>query len=133
MNKFEIINIWNDYIELVQINSYGLACLINKMNDELIDFDIKYKTTVLEALKNDNLYGLKLKDVEIFERKCSNEYYNEFSCWQQYWNKVLCNNYLLPCFCVKENNKAIIIYTSKNHRNTGFAKKLLDLLQIDKN
>ena len=47
-------------------------------------------------------------------------------------DKIFCKNswYLLPCFCVKEDKKAIIIWTHTRARKMGFAKKLFDLLQI---
>ena len=46
---------------------------------------------------------------------------------------IFCENswYLLPCFCIKENNKAIIIWTRTKARKMGFAKKLVELLQIE--
>jgi hypothetical protein len=46
---------------------------------------------------------------------------------------IFCKNswYLLPCLCVKESNKAIIIWTHTRARKMGFAKKLLQLLEIE--
>ena len=52
-------------------------------------------------------------------------------------DKIFCHDkrnaswYLLPCFCVKENNKAIIIWTHTRARKMGFAKKLVELLHIE--
>jgi hypothetical protein len=48
-------------------------------------------------------------------------------------DNIFCNNslYLLPCFCVKENDKAIIIWTHTRARKMGFAKILVKLLHIE--
>ena len=44
----------------------------------------------------------------------------------------MCNSwYLLPCFCIKENTNAIIIWTHTRARKMGFAKKLVELLRIE--
>ena len=38
--------------------------------------------------------------------------------------------YLLPCFCIQKINTAIIIWTHTRARRNGFAKKLVNLLNI---
>lgn len=62
---------------------------------------------------------------------------------KKYTNKIIKNEifatdiggqksfYLLPCFCIKKNNTAIIIWTHTRARKNGFAKKLIKLLQIE--
>ena len=95
-------------------------CLI----DELYDDKSRYicnRDTILEAYRTGSLYGLKvLESDSMYERGAM-------------MDRIFCINsfYLLPCFCIKENNKAIIIWTHKRARRKGFAKKLVELLHIE--
>ena len=73
------------------------------------------------AYKNGNLYGLIVDETDkMYENK-------------SILDNIFCNNsmYLLPCFCIKENNDAIIIWTHSRARKLGFAKKLIELLNIE--
>jgi len=64
--------------------------------------------TILDAYSKGNLYGLRVNETdEMFKR-----------------------GYLLPCFCVKEGDEAILLWTHTRARRRGFAKKLVELLEI---
>jgi len=114
---------WGKII-LKQINSDDFWCLYDELLDDNSGFFYN-RSTILEAYRDKNLYGLTvLKTDEMYERGsrmdkifCNNEFNNSF--------------YLLPCFCIKENNKAVIIWTHTRARNMGFAKKLVELLNIE--
>jgi len=90
---------------------------------ELIDDKSRFlhnKSTIVEAYKNKNLYGLRVEEsVSMYDRRARSD-------------EIFCENsfYLLPCFCIKENDNAIIIWTHTRARRNGFAKKLVELLNI---
>lgn len=110
---------WGE-IRAVQIDQYDFWRLI----DELLDDDSGFynnRTTILEAYKNGNLYGLSVSETyKMYERQARRD---EIFCCSSW--------YLLPCFCVKDSNKAIIIWTHTRARKKGFARKLVELLHID--
>jgi len=114
---------WGEII-LEEINSEEFWCLYDEILDDSSCF-FNNRSTILEAYKNGNLYGLQVLETnKMYERGarmdkifCRN-YFN--NCW-----------YLLPCFCVKQNNKAVIIWTHTRARKNGFAKKLVELLHIE--
>ena len=108
---------WGE-IELIQINSEDFWCLFDELCHDNSGF-YHNRSTILEAYKNDNLYGLRvIESDKMYERRLMD---------------IFCDDslYLLPCFCVKENNKAIIIWTHTRARKMGFAKKLVELLHIE--
>ena len=110
---------WGE-IRAIQIGSDDFWRLI----DELLDDDSRFynnRTTILEAYKNGNLYGLSVSETyKMYERQARRD---EIFCCSSW--------YLLPCFCVKDSNKAIIIWTHTRARKKGFARKLVELLHID--
>tara|TARA_A100001015_G_C14633174_1_gene572510 strand:+ start:75 stop:506 length:432 start_codon:yes stop_codon:yes gene_type:complete len=117
-------NNWNDRIKLIHINYNDFWYIYDEICDEICDekcelFD--YRSILLEAYKKQKLYGLRVTEsIQMFENKERN-------------NPLFCKNswYLLPCFCVRETNKAIFIWTHERARKKGFAKKLVELLNID--
>ena len=113
------MNHWGK-LELTQIDSRNFWCLYNELCDDNSGF-LYNRRTILEAYKEENLYGLKVNETD--------EMYNN----QSIRDTIFCNDsfYLLPCFCVKENNKAIILWTHTRARKMGFAKKLIQLLDIE--
>ena len=94
-------------------------CLINELLNDNSDF-LYNRNTIVEAYKNGNLYGLNVNETDEMYKKGSRI------------DNIFCvdSMYLLPCFCIKEDNKAIIIWTHTRARNNGFAKKLVELLRI---
>ena len=110
---------WGE-IELNQIGSEDFWYLLDELCHDKSDF-YNNRSIILEAYKNGNLYGLTVNETyKMYERNAMID-------------NIFCNNscYLLPCFCVKENNKAIIIWTHTRARKMGFAKKLVELLHIE--
>ena len=80
------------------------------------------RSSILQAYKDGNLYGLTVNETDkMFERRARRD-------------SIFCDNswYLLPCFCIKENTDAIIIWTHTRARKMGFARKLVDLLHIER-
>ncbi len=93
--------------------------LIGELIDDNSNFFIN-KNKIVESYKEGTLYGLRVCETDkMFERSARMD---EIFC-QDSW-------YLLPCFCVKENDVAIIIWTHSRARKNGFASKLVKLLQI---
>jgi hypothetical protein len=91
---------------------------------ELCDDDSGFlhnKSTIVEAFKDGKLYGLSVCE--------SQKMYERFA----RWDSVFCREtyYLLPCFCIKHDKTAIIIWTHTRARRMGFAKKLVELLHIE--
>ena len=113
------MNDWGE-IKLNQIDSKEFWCLFDELCDDNSGF-VHNRNIILEAYKADNLYGLRVCETDkMYERGARID-------------NIFCKNswYLLPCFCIKENNKAIVIWTHARARNMGFAKKLVTLLQIE--
>ena len=113
------MNDWGK-IELVEMNSDYFWYLFDELCDDKSGF-LCNRTTILEAYKNGNLYGLQVEEThEMYKRGAAED-------------KIFCDHsmYLLPCFCIKEDNKAIIIWTHTRARRNGFAKKLVELLKIE--
>ena len=82
--------------------------------------------TILDAYSKGNLYGLRVDEThEMFKRGNARD------------DPVFCKQltgevswYLLPCFCVKKGDEAILLWTHARARRRGFAKKLVELLNI---
>lgn len=117
---------WGE-IKLVQIDRPSECWeLIDELYDDKSGFYCN-RTTILEAYKNGNLYGLRVSETaQMYERGARID-------------KIFCRDsfgcpscYLLPCLCVKENNTAMIIWTHTRARKMGFAKKLVSLLCIER-
>ena len=110
---------WGE-IKLKQIDSNDFWCLMEELCDNKSGF-VCNRSTILDAYKNGNLYGLTVNETNKMYKRCA------------YEDNIFCSNsrYLLPCFCTKENNKAIIIWTHTRARKNEFAKKLVELLQIE--
>ena len=102
-----------------KIDAGSFWCLIEEMIDDKSGF-LHNRRTILEAYKHDNLYGLKVIETEdMYQRGASTD-------------PIYCTNsfYLLPCFCIKEENKVIMIWTHTRARKMGFAKKLVEMLDV---
>lgn len=113
------MNDWGE-IKLIQIDSDDFWRLLDELYDDNSGF-CNNRSTILEAYKNGNLYGLSvIESDKMYERGAR-------------MDNIFCDDswYLLPCFCVKENNNAIIIWTHTRARKMGFAKKLVELLNIE--
>lgn len=110
---------WGE-INLKQIvDSDDFWCLMDELCDDVSGF-VNNRSLILDAYGDGNLYGLNVVGTDsMYERGAR-------------MDSIFCSNswYLLPCFCVKENNVAIILWTHSRARNKGFGKKMVELLQI---
>lgn len=95
-------------------------CIYDELCDDKSEF-LNNRTYILDAYKNGNLYGLRVNE--------SDQMYKRGA----YLDTIFCKDsfYLLPCFCIKEDNNAIIIWTHTRARRMGFAKTLIKLLNIE--
>ena len=81
--------------------------------EELIDDNSGFlhnRATLLDAFKTGKLFGLSSNTLGI--PYCTN------------------SKDLLPCLCAREGNKAIIIWTHTRARKRGYARRLVELLDI---
>jgi hypothetical protein len=78
------------------------------------------KSTITEAYRDGTLYGLKVCETDEMYRRGDLRL------------DIFCTDtlYLLPCFCIKKNDAAIIIWTHSRARNMGFGRKMVELLDI---
>ncbi len=112
------MNDWGE-LKLEQIDDCSFWYLIDELVDDESGF-LYNRDIILKAYKDGNLYGLTVEESdEMFKRGAR---LDDIFCDKSY--------YLLPCFCVKEEDEAIIIWTHSRARNMGFAKKLIELLDI---
>lgn len=96
---------------VVNINSYQLLSLLDEIENDRSDY-VKVKPCILDAWKDNNLYGIISTNPD---------------------DRMLCNKYnpgLLPCFCIKDGNVVIGIWTHRRIRHRGFAKLLLTTLKL---
>lgn len=107
-------------IKLIHINYEDFWYIYDELCEEKGEI-FHYRSILLEAYKKQKLFGLRVTEsIQMFENVERN-------------NPLFCKNswYLLPCFCVRDKNKVIFIWTHERARNKGFAKKMVELLDID--
>ena len=81
---------------------------------------------LLDAFKDGNLYGLSVIETnDMFERnaRIDKEFCKDINGHPAGW-------YLLPCLCVKNGDKCELIWSHTRIRNRGFARTLIQLLQL---
>ena len=110
------MNDWGE-IKLIKIESGDdFWTLLDELKDDKSGFFCN-KNVIVSAYKDGNLYGLQVEETDsMYERGARSD--------------TILSWYLLPCFCIMENNTAIIIWTHTRARKNGFAKKLVELLKI---
>jgi hypothetical protein len=110
---------WGNIV-LEEIQASDFWCLFNELIHDNSIF-LHNKTTILQAYKDGNLFGLRVTESEQMYQRGG------------IMDSIFCSEsfYLLPCFCIRENNKAIIIWTHTRARKMGFGKKLVKLLKIE--
>jgi hypothetical protein len=108
----------------IQLNKIDCSrdfwALINELHDDMSDF-VYNKDNILDAYVEGNLYGLSVSETDEMYKNRENN------------NPIFVQDaslYLLPCFCIVNNDIAIIIWTHTRARRKGFAKKLVELLNI---
>ena len=89
--------------------------------DELVDDGsgfIANRGMILDAYIMGNLFGLCATGVVTGAKlECESIFCDVGKC-------------LIPCFCVKDGCRAILIWTHTRARNRGFAKRMVELLEI---
>jgi len=114
---------WGEII-LNQIESDDFWCLLDEICEEKSTFLNKHnRTIILDSFKNGNLYGLNVYETrKMYDREAR-------------LDPIFCKNswYLLPCFCVIQNKKVVLMWTHARARNMGFTEKILELYNIQFN
>ncbi len=106
-------------LRLEKINSEeDFWCLFDELIDDKSNF-VYNRCTILKAYKEGKMYGLTVDETE---EMYQNQYFKNHIFTVKY--------YLLPCFCIIEDEKVVIIWTHTRARKKGFASKLLQLLNI---
>lgn len=100
-------------------NENDFWCLFDELIDDNSGF-LNNRNYILKSYKDGNLFGLRVVENDFMYENNERE------------NKIFCKDsfYLLPCFCIKEDNDCIIIFTHTRARKNGFAKLLLIDLKI---
>jgi len=115
------MNDWGE-IKLNQIDTGDdFWSIIDEITDDHSGF-LNNRNTLIDAYKKGDLYGLYVNETDkMYERGAR-------------MDDIFCKNswYLLPCFCVKKHNTAILIWTHTRARKMGFGKKMIELLEIER-
>ena len=114
---------WGDINIIPIIYSGDFWDLFDELSNDHSKF-MHNRGTILDAYKDGTLYGLRVNEtLQMYNRGSSQD-------------SIFCSSgrgysfHLLPCFCIKENDKAIIIWTHTRARKMGFGRKMVQLLQI---
>lgn len=124
-------------IQLEQITYSGdFWCLISELIDDQSGF-LFNRDSILDAFKKGNLYSLSVLETDEISK--SQDRLDEIFC-KDTLNDLFLSNYnfnnilsfyLLPCFCIKnDDNCAIILWVHSRARNKGLGRKLVELLGI---
>ena len=124
-------------IQLEQItDSEDFWCLVSELINDQSEF-LYNKDSILEAFKTGNLYSLSVFETDEMFRKVDRrdeifckDTLNDLFLSNYKFNDIL-SFYLLPCFCIKnDDNCAIILWVHSRARNKGLGRKLVELLGI---
>jgi GNAT superfamily N-acetyltransferase len=80
---------------------------------------------IVGAYRDRTLFGLRVAETESMSKRNAN-LDNMFAKQKDGFPSV----YLLPCFCISECNRAIILWVHARARLRGFGKKLVEELKI---
>lgn len=109
---------WGE-LKLTTFNGCDLLLLFNEMIEDQSDFVHNFGS-ILDAFKVGNLYGLCVDETqEMFDK---NEQSNPIF--------IQSTQYLLPCFCIVDEDHVDLIWTHSRARRCGFARKMVELLNI---
>lgn len=96
--------------------------LFEELVDDKSDF-IQNKNFLLESYRDGNLYTLYVEENLWMFRNNIEE------------DPIFCkgngSEYILPCFCIKEDKKAMIIWVHSRARRKGLGSRLVKLLEIE--
>jgi hypothetical protein len=128
--RFIVIFIfWGVWYNFSHMSDYGEINLIKieasdefwAIMDELVDDGsgfVANRGMILDAYSMGNLFGLCASGVVSGAKlECESIFCDVGKC-------------LIPCFCVKDGCRAILIWTHTRARNRGFAKRMVELLEI---
>ena len=91
--------------------------------DELIDDNsgfVANRDMILDAYTGGNMFGISVRETPSMRiRNARND-------------NIFCKGgrYILPCFCIRDCDRAIIIWTHSRARRRGFAKRMVNVLGI---
>ena len=115
------MNDWGELVLQKIVDSDDFWLLYDELIDDKSNF-IYNRAFILSAFKHGHMYGMRVNETqEMFYNQTRND---TIFCSQSL------SNYLLPCFCIKNDDNAIIIWTHSRARNRGIARKLVQLLNI---
>jgi hypothetical protein len=107
-------------LELVSISDGDdFWALLHELVDDASTF-LQTRSSIAEAYKAGTLYSLRMNETDSMYKRGART--------DEVFAKGTC--YLLPCFCIAESDKAVIIWTHTRARRMGFAKQLVELLNI---
>ena len=91
--------------------------------DEIVDDDssfINSRNKIVESYKEGIMYSLIVEETESMYKRYAID------------DPFFCKNsiYMIPCFCIAENNIAYFIWTHKRARRMGFASTLVKMLDV---
>ena len=114
-----------------KINDWGKIklTLITKGSDfwallyEILDEEPMYQINenlLAESFRDYHMYGLKVQESPSMQQR------------EAYKDSIFCrrSRYLLPCFCLKNDNVIIVIWLHQRIKNYSFDKIFIDLLNI---
>lgn len=111
-------------INLLQIKDGDeFWCIMDELYDDSSEF-VHNRTLILEAYRRRNLFGLSVTKTDKMHETRDEKRASQ--------DGIFCkgSGYLLPCFCVKDRDRAILIWTHTRARNNGFAKRMVQMLDI---
>lgn len=116
---------WGE-IKLTKIeHGFDFWCLFDELSNDNSNF-INNREIIVDAYRKGNLYGLNVDESDhMFANKSIND-----DIFARHHNGAL-SWYLLPCLCVVENKKCIIIWVHTRARRKGLGTKLVKLLKIE--
>lgn len=101
-------------------------CLIKALQDDESGFMCNINT-IVEMYKEGNLYGLCVNETDsMYQRGARTD---DIFC--RSLDNIL-SWYLLPCFCIRVKNTAMICWVHSKYRRLGIGKSLVSLLKIEK-
>jgi hypothetical protein len=109
---------WGE-IKTKELNSTDLQAILSELKFDVFEFHVNI---VLDAWETGDLYGLEVTETDSMNNRNARK------------DDIFCVNtsYLLPCFCIKQDNIVALLWTHPRAREKGFATKLLADLKLEK-
>jgi hypothetical protein len=112
---------WGDIKPYTVEDASDFWSLYDELRDDSSNF-LCNRNSILEAYMNGTLYGLRVTETDEMYHSKERE------------NPIFCKGtlYCLPCFCIKDDTTAVIIWVHTRARRKGFGKSLVNQLGITK-